>query len=208
MAHDLRNVLSAVRGFATLIGEDLPPDDPSREDVEQILKAVDRGTEVALRLAALPSRAPAEPPVSDAPVDPELDRSTGWNLQQPRRSATVLVVEDDDLVRTMTVRVLRRAGYPTLDAATASEAEERARLHALPVDLLLADVGLPRGGGPELAARLRQRWPMLRVLFMSGLGASALAQQGISVGVDFLEKPFAPATLLERIDSLLAAGTS
>lgn len=207
IAHDLRNVLSAVRGFATVVGEDMRPDDPAREDVEQILKAVDQGTEVALRLSAVRSRMAAERPIPPV-VDPDFERSTPWALRQVRRSATILVVEDDDLVRTMAVRVLRRNGYTTVDAATEAEAEDKAGGPGVKIDLLLADVGLPRAGGPELASRLRQRWPQLQVLFMSGLGRTALAEQGIALDAAFLEKPFAPATLVERIDALLAPGTS
>ena len=205
IVHDLRNVLSAVRGFATVIGDDMRPDDPAKEDIEQILKAVDHGTEVTMRLAAL-SRAAADQPVS-AVADAE-DRSASWGIRQPRRAATILVVEDDDLVRTMTVRVLRRHGYTTLDAATPSDAEEKARQHGTALDLLLADVGLPESGGLELAVRLRQRWPTLKVLFMSGLARAVLADLGVAVGGAFLEKPFAPMTLVERIDALLAPGTS
>ena len=207
IAHDLRNVLSAVRGFATVVGEDMRPDDPAREDVEQILKAVDQGTEVALRLSAVRSRMAAERPMP-AVEEPDFERSTPWALRQVRRSATLLVVEDDDLVRTMAVRVLRRNGYTTVDAATEGEAEDKAGAPGVKIDLLLADVGLPRAGGPELASRLRQRWPHLQVLFMSGLGRTALAEQGIALDAAFLEKPFAPATLVERIDALLAPGTS
>ncbi len=207
IVHDLRNVLSAVRGFATVIGEDMRPGDPAREDVEQILKAVDHGTEVTMRLSALRSRVVAEQPVP-SDVDPDTERSTSWALQRPRRAGTILVVEDDDLVRTMTVRVLRRNGYATLDAATPAEAEDKARQHGVPLDLLLADVGLPESGGLELALRLRQRWPSLKVLFMSGLARAVLADLGVAVGGAFLEKPFAPVTLVERIDAMLAPGTS
>lgn len=207
IVHDLRNVLSAVRGFATVISEDLRPGDPAREDVEQILKAVDHGTQVTMRLSALRSRVVAEQPVP-GDVDADQERSSSWNLPQPRRAATILVVEDDDLVRTMTVRVLRRHGYATIDAATPSEAEDKARQHAVPLDLLLADVGLPESGGLELALRLRQRWPSLKVLFMSGLARAVLADLGVAVGGAFLEKPFAPVTLVERIDAMLAPGTS
>jgi CheY-like chemotaxis protein len=207
IVHDLRNVLSAVRGFATVVSEDMRPDDPLRPDIEQILRAVDQGTLVAARLSELRSRIVAEHPMPVV-VDPELEQTTPWALRQSRRSATVLVVEDDDLVRTMAVRVLHRNGYATVDAATEAEAEEKAATHGVAIDLLLADVGLPRAGGPELADRLRQRWPNLQVLFMSGLGRTALAGQGIALDAAFLEKPFAPATLVERIDALLAPGRS
>lgn len=207
IVHDLRNVLSAIRGFATVVSEDMRPADPSRPDVEQILKAVDQGTLVTMRLAALRSRMLAEQPIPTV-VDPTIERSTSWGLRPPRRSATILIVEDDELVRTMTVRVLRRNGYATLDAATGAEAEEQARTHAAGVDLLLADVGLPHSGGPELAARLAQRWPTMKVLFMSGLGPAALAEQGVAVTGALLEKPFAPETLVERIDAVMQTGAA
>jgi len=206
LVHELRNVLAAVRGFATVIGEDLRAGDPAREDVEQILKAVDHGTEVTVRLAALHARAASDQgPLPAAAANLEAGHPGPRVLHRPRRTATILVVEDDDLVRRMTVRLLRRSGYPTLDSATAEEAEERVRGDALAVDVLLADVGLPRNGGPELAARLRRRWPTLRVLFMSGLGREAIQVQGVPPGAALLEKPFAPMALLERIDQLLAS---
>ena len=208
MVHDLRNVFSAVRGFATVIAQDLRPDDPAREDVEQILKAVDHGTDVTQRLAAIGAPAGPEGAGQGATIEAEQDRSGSWKLQQPRRSATILVVEDDDLVRMMTVRVLRRNGYATLEAATAEDAEARAQEHPEGVDLLLADVGLPRSGGPELAARLRQRWPSLKVLFMSGLGMAAVLEHGLPPGTALMEKPFAPRALLDRVDDLLAPGSS
>jgi len=208
IVHELRNVFSAVRGFATVIAQDLRPGDPAHADLEQILKAVDHGADVTQRLAAV--RAPAEPEGAAiaAAVEGDQDRSGSWALQQPRRSATVLVVEDDDLVRTMTVRVLRRNGYTTLEAATAEEADRHAQEHVDGVELLLADVGLPRSGGVELATRLRQRWPSLKVLFMSGLGRETVLDQGVPPGTVLLEKPFAPRALLDRVDDLLAAGSS
>ena len=205
LVHELRNVLAAVRGFATVIGEDMGPGDPARQDVEQILKAVDHGTDVTVRLAALHARAEVDRGPVPGTASAERERPVPRVLQRPRRTATILVVEDDDLVRGMTVRLLRRSGYPTLDSATAEEAEERVRGDALAVDLLLADVGLPNNGGPELAGRLRQRWPGLKVLFMSGLGREALQEQGVPPGAALLEKPFAPVALLERIDLLLTS---
>jgi len=206
IVHDLKNVLSAIRGFATVIGEDLRPHDPARDDVEQILTAVDRGAQLAQRLLAL--RGPTPTPTAGIPVEVPLERSMGWTMQQPRRSATILVVEDDDLVRTMAVRVLRRNGYATIEAADAATAEERARDHVVAVDLLLVDVGLPLTNGLELVERLRARWPASKVLFMSAFGRTALAEQGILPGAGFLEKPFAPVTLIERIETILAPGSS
>jgi CheY-like chemotaxis protein len=207
IVHDLRNVLSAVRGFATVIDEDLRPGDPVREDVAQILKAVDHGAAVTQRLSALRSRVTADRR-APAGADREAERAAAPAARPARRSATILVVVDVDLVRTMTVRVLRRSGYAILDAATPSEAEEKARTHAASVDLLLADVGLPETGGLELAMSLRERGPAIKVLFMSGLARAVLAEQGVSVGGSFLEKPFAPVTLVERVDAILSSETA
>ena len=211
--HDLRNVLSAIRGFATVVGEDLPPGNPARDDIEQILKAVDRGVTVLRRLSPLRLRgstAPTQFEESPAPVEANLDfeHSDSWALQQPKRSASILVVEDDESLRPMIARVLRRNGYTTLEAGNSTEAEERALAYGKAVDLLLVDVGLPSVGGPEVVARLKQRWPAAKVLFISGFGRNVLADRGVQPGPGLLEKPFAPLTLLERIEAILAPGSS
>jgi CheY-like chemotaxis protein len=206
IVHDLKNVLSAIRGFATVIGEDLRPHDPARDDVEQILTAVDRGAELAQRLLAW--RGPIPTPSVGVPVEVALERSIGWTMQQPRRAATILVVEDDDLVRTMTVKVLRRSGYATLEAANAAEAEDWAATHGVAVDLLLVDIGLPVTNGLALWERVEERWPGSKILFMSAFGRTALAEQGTLPEGGFLEKPFAPVTLIERIETILAPGSS
>jgi CheY-like chemotaxis protein len=213
IVHDLRNVFSAIRGFATVMCEDLRPGDQARDDVEQILKAVDRGVTVSHRLSALrpPESTTTTPPgTSPAPLDANLDfeQSDSWALQQPKRSASILVVEDDELLRPMIVRVLRRNGYTTLEARNSIEAEEGALAYGKVVDLLLVDVGLPSVSGPEVVARLKQRWPAAKVLFMSGFGRQVLAERGVQPGPGLLEKPFAPLTLLERIEAILGPGSS
>jgi CheY-like chemotaxis protein len=212
IVHDLRNVFSAIRGFATVVGEELRPGDQARDDIEQILKAVDRGVTVSHRLSALRTREVTPKPLEalPAPVEVNLDfeQSDSWALQQPKRSASVLVVEDDDLLRPMIVRVLRRNGYTTLEASNSTEAEAQALAHGKAVDLLLLDVGLPGASGPEVAERLKQQWPAVKVLFISGFGRKALAERGVRPGPGLLEKPFAPLTLLERVEAILAPGSS
>lgn len=211
IVHDLRNVFSAIRGFATVLGDDLPPGDPAREDAEQILKAVDRGIGVTHRISELRVSAAALlslPGGVPAAAHGELESSGAWTMQQPRRAATILIVEDDDLLRPLIVRVLRRNGYATLEAAGSAEAEEQALARGEAVELLLVDVGLPTTGGPDLVARLKQRWPMVKVLFMSGFSRTVLAERGLRPGPYLLEKPFSPVTLLERIEAILAPGTS
>jgi PAS domain S-box-containing protein len=122
-----------------------------------------------------------------------------------RGTETILLVEDEAMVRAMAVRVLRRAGYRVLDAG---DGEEALRLVADPrtphVHLLVADVVMPRLGGPDLAARLRATRPELKVLFVSGYTERALeieAQLGDRTA--FLSKPFDGSTLTARVRELL-----
>jgi CheY-like chemotaxis protein len=211
IVHDLRNVFSAIRGYATVIRDELRPDDAARADVDLILQAVDRGVMVSHRLSAFRSRvaqdgAPLDQ--SPAPDDAALDQSGSWMLHRPKRSATILVVEDDGLLRSMIVRLLRRNGYTTLEAGNGTEAEERVLAYGLAVDLMLVDVGLPGVSGPEIVERLKPRWPAVKVLFMSGFGRAALAERGLRPGPHLLEKPFSPPALLERVEAMLAPGTS
>jgi CheY-like chemotaxis protein len=211
IVHDLRNVFSAIRGYATVIGDELRASDPSRGDVDLILQAVDRGVTVSHRLSALRARLGESGPALESPPsaeEAELDQSGAWTAHLPKCAASILVVEDDDLLRSMIVRLLRRNGYTTLEAANGTEAEERALAHGLAVDLMLVDVGLPGASGPEIVERLRPRWPAVKVLFMSGFSPPALAERGLRPGPQLLEKPFSPATLLERVGAMLAPGTS
>ncbi|HEY6476549.1 MAG TPA: response regulator [Polyangia bacterium] len=207
IVHDLRNVFSAIRGCATVISEELRPGDPARDDIDQILKAVDRGVTVSHRLSALRGRVPAplERPLAPVEID---DTSGSWKVHQPKRSASILIIEDDELLRPVVARVLRRNGYAVAEAASGAEAEERALAAGFAVDLLLVDVGLPGLSGPEVVGRLQQRWPAVKVLFMSGFGRTVLAEEGLAPGPHLLEKPFSPTALIERIEALLAPGTS
>lgn len=207
IVHDLRNVFSAIRGYATVIADELRPGAEARDDVEQILKAVDRGVTVSHRLSALRGRVP--PPVERPAAPLEIDDQSGsWKVHRPKRPASILIVEDDELLRPVVARVLRRNGYDVVEVATGSEAEEQALARGPAFDLLLVDVGLPDLSGPELVERLQRRWPAVKVLFVSGFGRAALAERGLAPGPHLLEKPFSPAALLERIEGMLAPGTS
>lgn len=116
----------------------------------------------------------------------------------------VLVVEDEWLVRRLISTGLRQAGFRVIDASSAQEALAVLDEHGEPLDLLVSDIVLPGAGGVELAERLVERFPRLRVLFISGYGEGAGAGDWDRIaGAAFLAKPFAPADLLGRIQSLL-----
>jgi two-component system, cell cycle sensor histidine kinase and response regulator CckA len=140
-----------------------------------------------------------------------LSRGVVTPVHESRRPAlsgpgteTVLVAEDDDLVRGLTTHVLRRNGYEVLEAASGEEALVLADRHAGPIQLLVSDVVMPRMSGRVLADRLRGQRPDLRVLLMSGHPPDALLEHGVdNPDESLLEKPFGAGTLLERVRSLL-----
>lgn len=121
-------------------------------------------------------------------------------------SETVLVVEDEDLVRRLACEILILHGYQVVAAAHGAEAMALVRDFAGPIHLLLTDVVMPKMGGPELAATLRQMRPTLRVLFMSGYPEERLAEQGITDDrAEFVAKPFNRDELARRVREVLDA---
>jgi CheY-like chemotaxis protein len=132
-------------------------------------------------------------PETDRPLDVEPVGSA-----RPAGSGTVLVVDDDDDVRRMVERVLRRAGYTVLTASSGPDALSRARGHAGAIDLLLTDVVMPGMTGQELIRELNTDRPRMQVVFMSGY------HQGAPIDPRrFVAKPFERATLLATVADIL-----
>jgi nitrogen-specific signal transduction histidine kinase len=117
----------------------------------------------------------------------------------PEGPATVLLVEDNDLVRTSTRLLLMRQGYDVIEAASGADALSAAERELRPIHLLLTDVVMPDLGGRDLADEVRQRRPGVKVLYMSGYTDDAVLRHGVSRASDpFLQKPFT-LTALARI---------
>jgi signal transduction histidine kinase len=112
----------------------------------------------------------------------------------------LLLVEDNEAVRELTAEALRKRGYTVYEAGNAEEALEWWRANTLKPDLLLTDVVMPGLSGPNLAARLLQERPHLRVLYMSGYTEEAAKVHGAYWGgVPLLQKPFTASQLAERV---------
>ena len=119
---------------------------------------------------------------------------------------TLLLVEDNDAVRELTAEALRKRGYTVHEARNAEEAIEWTLTSNVKPDLLLTDVVMPGLSGPNLAARLVQEQPDLRVLYMSGYTEEATAVHGAFLGrIPLLQKPFTPGQLAERVRMALDA---
>jgi len=138
--------------------------------------------------------APAEAGVKEGPSKVPVDEPQG---------ETILVVEDEESVRLLTVRILERLGYRTLSAACGSEAMEAVGRGGK-IDLMLTDVILPQINGRELHSRLLEQIPGLPVVFMSGYTDEVIAHHGIlEEGIHFLQKPFSMQTLADKIQEAL-----
>ncbi|HYW06529.1 MAG TPA: PAS domain S-box protein [Longimicrobium sp.] len=117
---------------------------------------------------------------------------------------TVLLVEDEDPVRRVTARVLRRSGFAVIEARDGHEALEVWADHHREVDAVLTDLVMPRMGGREFARLVRASRPELPVLFMSGyMEGAALSREALDPGAELLHKPFDPDVLTDRLGQLL-----
>ena len=122
---------------------------------------------------------------------------------------TVLVVEDEDAVRDFAARALRQYGYSVLVARRAEEALLIAAEHPGRIDVVLADVIMPRTSGPGLMTKLRELRPGAPVVFMSGFTENALGHHGVlESSHPFLQKPFSPEALARKIREALASGAA
>nr|HEX4318478.1 GAF domain-containing protein [Kofleriaceae bacterium] len=123
-----------------------------------------------------------------------------------RGSETILLVEDEEAVRTMVKTVLQRRGYCVITAGDGESAIDASEEYSGPIHLLLTDVVMPRMHGPDLARELALSRPEMRVLFVSGYTDDSVLRHGIEEGgVHFLQKPITAGVLTTRIRELLDA---
>jgi len=136
------------------------------------------------------------------PSEPTADRKE--KVESAYGSETILVVEDDRVVRDIVLRVLRRNGYSVLEAGTSQEALQVGKRHRGTIHLLLTDVVLPDEGGRALSERLAPSCPDMRVLYMSGYTDETIVRHGVlEPGLAFLQKPFTPSSLIRKVREVL-----
>jgi PAS domain S-box-containing protein len=146
-----------------------------------------QGTTFKIYLPRLAARGRSVTPVSLTAVVP--------------KGGTVLLVEDDDAVRTSLRRTLERLGYTVLDAANGPAALAFIEENDVPIDAMLTDLMMPEMSGRELAERVKLRRPSVRILFMSGYtDDEVLRRQLVEEGQPFLQKPFTREQLVASIE--------
>ena len=125
-------------------------------------------------------------------------------LPERREGVTILLAEDDAIMRKLTRKMLQEHGYKVLEAEDGKAALDVISSDHTQVDLLLTDVVMKGMNGPELVLRLMDSRPEMKVVYMSGYTGELVPHQGLDGGIRLLEKPFTRASLLGTIDSALA----
>ena len=127
-------------------------------------------------------------------------------LEMPAKNAeTVLVVEDEEIVRELVCQVLSDRGYNVLCAPNGSAAMRMSAEYMAEIKLLITDVVMPEMGGMELARKLSAERPSIKVLYVSGYSESDISEQGVlEAELEFLEKPFTPQVLIRKVREVLS----
>ncbi len=146
------------------------------------------------------------------PVADEVSRAVSVAAAEttPRGNGqTVLLVEDEMVLRVLVCEILEDGGYQVLDGGTPTRALEVAETHSGPIHLVVSDVIMPEMSGPELSQRLLATRPQVRILYMSGYTDEAIGHHGVlDPGTHFIQKPFTSDALLRKVSDALAGGQS
>lgn len=140
-------------------------------------------------------------PQYTGPVD--TDTSETNEMELTKGSEMILLVEDEDMTRTLAQHILKELGYQVLSAENGTKALQLYQQHKDEIDLVLTDVIMPQMGGKELADHILTDQPNLKILFMSGYTDDKIDQQDLlKSGANFLQKPFLPEDLSAKLQEL------
>jgi len=130
--------------------------------------------------------------------------TTDGRVTKLQGTETILLAEDEDMLRGLAVRVLAKNGYQIVPARNGAEAIEQLETYAGPIHLLVTDVIMPKASGREVAEHAAQKFPAMKVLYISGYTDDAVVLNGVlAANVAFLQKPFSPDTLVRKVRQVL-----
>ncbi len=213
MAHDFRNLLTPILGYAQMSLMKLPGNDPLREYLLEIKHAGESASALTEGLLAFSRKQALKPEILELNgVVERLSKILERTLREDVMLVKVLSPEPGrvkmDPVRMEKVAglVLEQSGQRVLEAGEGEAALRICEAHAEEIHLLITDVIMPGMNGREVADRVRALRPEIKVLFMSGYTDNVIAHHGIlDADVNFLEKPFSPEMLLDRVREVLGS---
>jgi len=141
-------------------------------------------------------------PAVDETVD-KGPRPAGGLAEAPKGSEVILLVEDEDMLRVLARTILEKSGYVVYEARNGQEGLALCKSHEGTIDLLVCDVVMPELGGRELAEGALRLRPGMKVMFMSGHTQDVLLKEGVQKGTAFLQKPFTPVGLAQKVRETL-----
>ena len=144
----------------------------------------------------------------DSPrVPTNLLATTETCLVTPPTRETVLVVDDEEMVRRLAARILLGEGYHVIEAGGGDEAVRTLQRASSRIDAVLTDVAMPGLGGRQLGDTVLRCWPRVRLLFMSGFPGQRIRDEGLDPAAPFIQKPFTREQLSRKIKEVLSVPT-
>lgn len=208
MAHELNNLLTVIQINAEFLGATTRDKAESAEEVSEIQTAARRASILARQLLASSRLEPFDARLAEAalkkPASGQVQQSRVIADTAPRVAETILLVEDEEAVRSLAKRILTQKGYRVLEAPDGAIALRIAAGHVGEIDLVLTDVAMPNLGGRGMVEELRELSPDVRVLFMSGYPKEEIfPDKEMARATPYLQKPFTSDTLFREVRGAL-----
>ncbi len=201
VAHDFNNLLTVISGHVSIMGSEKLDAAETRAGLEEIQKATDRAAALTQQLLAYSRNQAAEP------VNVDLNQEVESGQKMLRQ--LLGLVEDEPQIMQLALKSLSRIGYTVLAASSAEQALAIWATAREKVQILVLDVVLPGMNGKQLADKLLEVRPELPVIYISGYGANLISQYGLLANeIEFIQKPFTPAELINRVRLALDASVT
>ena len=205
VVHDVFNQLTPIMTYAQMSLRDVELDDTLCDRLQAIGVAAERSVVLLKRLVEYETPLPGVESISPVPTPVS---NVDALFPPPPGGATVILVDDEDLVRGATAEALRQGGYNILEATTGPEAIQVVEQYSAgKVDVLVTDVIMPGMGGKHLADQITGVRPGISTIYVSGYSEESLLSQGLlEPGVRFVQKPINLATLTNVINDVMPHG--